>query len=110
VVRGREAASNLWLGRFGPGDRDYYECIHGKTVAIVGPAPPGADVGAEIDTFDLVVRTNYRLGSNDPACSFGARTDIAYYNNEFVATRPKDVLESAKTLRWAAFKTAAREL
>ena len=55
--------------------------ISGKSVAVVGPAPSSELIGSEIDSYDIVVRTNYQ-GQNklgDPK-EFGVRTDISYYN------------------------------
>ena len=64
-----------------PEDRCFLEYIAGKSVAIVGPAPSNYDVGAEIDSFDIVARFNYR-GVLPESVSFGRELDISYYNGE----------------------------
>lgn len=62
-------------------DKSFLNLISGKSVAVVGPAPSSELIGSEIDSYDIVVRTNYQ-GQNklgDPK-EFGVRTDISYYN------------------------------
>ncbi len=60
----------------------FKKLVEGKTIAIVGPAPSNDQTGKEIDSFDIVIRINYRgkdkLGDTK---EFGSRTDISYYNN-----------------------------
>ena len=63
-------------------NESFKNLIEGKTIAIVGPAPSNKQTGNEIDSFDIVIRINYRgkdkLGDTK---EFGSRTDISYYNN-----------------------------
>lgn len=63
------------------GDR-WSSLIGGRRVAVVGPAPPGQQIGEQIDGHDLVIRANFRgpdqLGEPQ---NVGRRTDIAYFNN-----------------------------
>lgn len=63
-------------------NESFKKLIEGKTIAIVGPAPSNEQTGNEIDSFDIVIRINYRgkdkLGDIK---EFGSRTDISYYNN-----------------------------
>lgn len=64
-----------------PSDAAFYEYIRGKSVAVVGPAPNSLMSGAEIDGFDVVVRFNQLGGgSQGGADTFGARTDVSYFN------------------------------
>ena len=66
-------------------DKSYYNYISGKTVAIVGPADSDEFSGAEIDSFDVVVRLNVKnLESSDDsdyAKIYGSKTDVAYYSS-----------------------------
>jgi len=64
-----------------PEDRWFAEYIDGKSVAIVGPAPSKFDVGAEVDSFDIVARFNYK-GLLPESISFGRKVNISYYNQE----------------------------
>ena len=60
-------------------DRNYLEIIKGKSVAIVGPSQNDLTNGKEIDTFDVIVRFNYK-GENKSPKKYGSRTDISYFN------------------------------
>ena len=60
-------------------NESFKKLIEGKTIAIVGPAPSNEQTGNEIDSFDIVIRINYRgkdkLGDIK---EFLSRTDISY--------------------------------
>lgn len=62
-------------------DRWFGEYIAGKSVAIVGPASSKHDVGAEIDSFDIVARFSYRGLFPEPII-YGRKLNISYYNGE----------------------------
>jgi len=57
----------------------FSDLINGKRVAIVGPAQNDLNNGKEIDSFDIIVRFNYK-GENIDAKNYGSRTDISYFN------------------------------
>lgn len=58
--------------------KDYFK---GKTVAVVGPAPTGSKDGIEIDSFDIVIRTNWQGGGLYFDCNeFGNKVNISLYN------------------------------
>ena len=61
--------------------------IFDRNVAIVGPLANGLRSGAEIDSYDVVVRPNFLTAepSYEQASEFGTRTDISYFNG--VASR-----------------------
>lgn len=62
-------------------DREFADFVRGKRVAIVGPAPGDESAAAEIDSFDIVIRTNYRgRDTMPPADEFGRKIDVSYYN------------------------------
>ncbi len=62
-------------------DLRFQEYIRGKSVAVVGPAPTGMLDGEEIDSFDVVIRFNYRgEGSIGDAREYGTKTNISLYN------------------------------
>jgi hypothetical protein len=61
----------------------YSSMIKGSSVAVVSRAVFDTERGSEIDSFDYVVRTNYRGGDLSPRAQFdGERIDISYYNGE----------------------------
>lgn len=76
-------ASGLW--RFTEADRPFRRLIEGRRVAIVGAANSGLEAGAEIDSADIVIRTNFLNPDTvaQRAALTGARTDISYYNFAF---------------------------
>lgn len=106
---GRDASGSarIWEQRYQERDWKFRSLIEGKSVAIVGPAPPDSGCGQEIDGFDYVVRTNYRIGSNDPVSDFGSRTDIAYYNHYRIATQQADVRNASRLVPWVVLKSGA---
>ena len=61
-------------------DLAFEEYVKGKKVAIVGPAPSGEELGSEIDSYDIVIRTNFMGKESMPlAKEFGTKTNISYY-------------------------------
>ena len=60
-------------------EKIFSDLINGKRVAIVGPAQNDLNNGKEIDSFDIIVRFNYK-GENIDAKNYGSRTDISYFN------------------------------
>lgn len=90
-------ATELWLATFTPEDLRFQEAIQGRTIAVVGPAPPIEEIRSELDSFDLIVRTNFQLGL-DP--SYGARTEISYYNGNRLVSHRNEILTIASSLQW----------
>jgi hypothetical protein len=77
----KEKALLVWNSREKDATEAAYEdYIRGKQVAIVGPSFSDRDIGSEIDSFDVVIRTNVFRGAKLNA--LGSRTDICYYNGE----------------------------
>jgi hypothetical protein len=63
-----------------PLSESYQQIIAGKSVAVVGPSASQGRSGPEIDSFDVIVRTNvFDHTIFDPMVS-GSRTDVSYYN------------------------------
>jgi hypothetical protein len=91
------SAERLWERSFSAQDRAFGAALRGRTVAIVGPAQPSADLATEIDSFDLVVRTNFFSTVDARA---GSRTDISYYNNLRLGTRGAEIRNVAPSLSW----------
>lgn len=79
--------------------------IRGRTVAVVGPAPPVGDQSAEIEAHDLVARIAW-FGDNPP--EYGSRCDLVYYNGywgrEVQHGRP------VPDVTWLCFKSQVRLL
>jgi len=63
-------------------NKDLYDLVAGKKVAIVGPAPylKGLKRGAEIDKCDVVVRPNEIIPLTHLRDDYGSRTDILFCN------------------------------
>lgn len=85
-------------------DEDFYRYINGKSVAVVGPSPVEQINGDDIDGFDIVIRTNFRLGSNEPIRSYGARTHVSYYNHFRISSRFEEVKRASLSLVWIVVK------
>ncbi len=63
----------------------FMDYVRGKNVAIVGPAPSGHEDSGLIDSFDIVVRLNYRgLEFMPEANEFGNRVNVSYYSTGMV--------------------------
>jgi len=106
-------ANQIWRQIFRSCDELFLKLIEGRSIALVGPAPLLEEGGAEIDSFDIVARTNYRTGSNTPFEIFGKRTDVSYYNHYRMsasAGNVDDVLSVADELRWVILKSQADEM
>jgi len=79
-------------------DRRFHKYIRGKSVAIVGPAPSDEAHGKEIDSFDVVIRFNFRgLGAQPDPDKYGTKTNVSLYNahgfRHLVATGAFNLLE-----------------
>ena len=104
----REAVLEIAWRAYTAMDQEFAQLIRGKRIAIVGPAPGDEAVAAEIDSFDIVIRTNYRgRETMPPAAEFGRKVDISYYNYTYT----KQVLHSGDNdylddLSFAVFKNA----
>lgn len=62
-----------------PKEPVFARLLEGKSVAVVGPIDVGLESGAEIESYDIVVRFNHRkVLRNDPS-HFGTRTNVSYY-------------------------------
>jgi tetratricopeptide (TPR) repeat protein len=79
-------------------ERRFYDTIRGKSVAIVAPADTGLKLGNEIDTFDVIVRTNiHTAGMIAPhADRLGNRTTVSYYNAPFERELRSKILEALR--------------
>ena len=100
-----ESAGRIWQENFNEQDRLFLKYIQGKTIALVGPSVPDEDLGQEIESHDIVVRTNYRIGSNTPTKKFGLRTDIAYYNHSKIMFNLSEVIRASENIQWAVLKS-----
>jgi tetratricopeptide (TPR) repeat protein len=94
-----EGFRNYWPYPARLADLHFQEYIRGKSVAIVSPAPTGMLDGEEIDSFDVVIRFNYRgEGSIGDAREYGSKTNISLYNAHtiryFVAHNQLDILSN----------------
>lgn len=70
------------IRRFSREDTEFANYIRGKNVAIIGPALSEVNHGDEIDTFDVVIRLNYRGSDKLPdKIKVGKKTNVSYYNN-----------------------------
>lgn len=71
----------------------FKEIVCNKSVAIVGGADVGLESGEEIDSFDVVIRTNY-LGQSIPDSQklcIGSSTHISYYANHYARSNINEI-------------------
>ncbi|MFW5886674.1 MAG: hypothetical protein ACOCUL_02850 [Bacteroidota bacterium] len=85
---------------------EYLRYISGKSIAIVGPAPPDENNGEQIDLYDIVIRNGYKGIKYQPdAKKFGLRTDVSYYgdgNSRFYIVDQDSAF--LQDIDWAVFK------
>ena len=62
-------------------DQKFKKFVENKKIAIVSPSPVEEKDGLKIDSADLVIRTNYKIGDKTIK---GSRCDISYFNLETV--------------------------
>ncbi len=88
-------------------DKAFAEFVKNKQIAFVGPSKSEIRSAAEIDSFDLVARCNYKESGVgvDPEIK-GSRCDISYFNN----TETRSMCESKQnmlpeSIRFAVFRS-----
>lgn len=87
------------------GDEKFGQLVRGRSIAIVGPANTDGRHGAEIDTLDVIVRTNF-LGSDrirPHADRLGTRTDLVYFNSPFYRSQTPAILAMISSEKPAPF-------
>lgn len=83
----------------------FYEYFNGKSCAIVGSAFTNDTYGEEIDTFDVIVRINYRdTLTHKDAQRFGSKVNVSYYNSGDTITFRDEIMSALPQLDWAVFK------
>jgi hypothetical protein len=88
-------------------DRRFADLVTGRRIAVVGPGTTTAANGAEIDSFDTVVRTKFRRPPPaDAAITSGTRTDISYYSDSTSWLLGDDIARvlAAGSLQMAVFR------
>jgi len=79
----------------------FHDYLAGKRVVLVGPAPilVGMGTGAEIDTFDVVVKTGpaILIDSLDYFADYGRRCDVIYMNATFCRNLPSPPIHNMKS-------------
>ena len=60
-------------------DQKFRKFVENKKIAIVSPSPVEEKDGLKIDSADLVIRTNHKIGDKTIK---GSRCDISYFNLE----------------------------
>lgn len=81
----RERFKNIpfFLKKTKRSNKEYYNFIKGKKIALVGPAPSKINQVEELNDFDLIIRLNYRGKEFLPGKNIESKKiDIAYYNGE----------------------------
>lgn len=108
LVKGdRKKALSISKLKYNDNDILFSEYIEGKTIAIVGPAPSDEDVAQEIDSFDIVVRLNYKGRDKlPPKEEFGSKLNVSYYNGGNASyINCSENYEFLKDLNFAVFKS-----
>jgi len=84
---------------------DFHSFIQGKSIAIVGPAKSLNNDAKEIDSYDIVVRCNYKEeGIGVDNLIKGVRCDISYYNGTNVKYLMASNLQNfPKNIDWIVF-------
>lgn len=76
-------------------DEYFKDLIYGKSVAIVGPADAGCSLKDEIDSYDVVVRTNV-FSEDDYVLEeerIGSAVDVSYYTRATALIRKSDLID-----------------
>ena len=107
ITQNREFYSAFFTDK----EKEFASYIENKSIAIVGPLDLGVPVGAEIDTYDVVLRFNYSGLEKFSKEIFGEKTDISFYIAEILL---KDELNISKIsymnqLDWVIIDTAHEE-
>ena len=93
-------------------DRSYAELIRDKRIAVVAPSAAETFRGEEIDSYDIVIRTNIvepELLKN-VAKHTGRRTDIVYFNGRFEdAVDLKALSESSTNIKYFCHRFKLKE-
>lgn len=78
---------------------DFRRYFHGRSIAVVGPADTRQHLRAEIEGFDIVVRTNVFSASDleHSAEHLGVRADVSYYVNATFARRRGELYAFVKS-------------
>jgi len=87
-------------------DLNYLDYVSQKIIAIVGPAQTEAMDAKEIDSFDRIVRNNYReSGKGCDSIHKGLRCDITYMNGMQADFFLKARSEFPRDLSWMVLKS-----
>jgi hypothetical protein len=87
---------------FSKDDFAFRELIEGKSIAVVGPSPTNEKNGAEIDSFDIVVKEGH-IGMQNSDYQ-GNRIDISYYGGSLGRNYlSKENFELPANMRFAVF-------
>jgi len=105
MKRDKEKAWSLVQPLLTANDLAYADYLKGKSVAVVGPAPSGEDLGSEIDSYDIVVRPHYKGKEYVPnSKEFGTRVNVSYYGGIIKTINEFDNLHFFNALDYAVFK------
>ncbi len=83
---------------------NFLNIINGQTVAVVGPAYSVKEDGAEIDGYDIVIRTSYGFYSELDPKIYGVRTDVSFFNNEASDLYGEQFFEKISKILFIVFK------
>ena len=86
-------------------DLDFGNIIKDRSIAIVGPAIPEDHIASEIDSYDLVVRTNYNPEKRLPSEIYGTRCDISYCNIDYVINQSLIGYNSLKYILYKSYNS-----
>ncbi len=85
--------------------------VRGKSIAIVGPAKTDKEDASEIDSYDVVVRCNYKeegIGTDDVIK--GNRCDISYFNGkQCLHFLSSDIQKFPDNVNWLVTKSESHK-
>jgi len=87
------SVTKFYQQKFSLIEKEFSDYIQNKSIAIVGPLNSSLKLGAEIDSYDIVLRFNYTGMEQFSEDTFGTKTDISFYISQLL---PQERIDSQK--------------
>lgn len=89
---------------FANNEREYFETLKNKTLAIVGPCYNEHNSGLEIDSYDLILRFNHISTNILDEKKMGSRTDITFLNGNISENLFSKKIKLSRNVKFVIFK------